>query len=368
MNDDVVDQRIRAALVKATLPRGILERRVPQIRELVTAIVDCLRGGGKLLIFGNGGSAADAQHMAAEFSGRFQRDRKALAAIALTTDPSVMTAIANDFGFEQVFARQIEALGRPGDLAIAISASGRSANVLAGVRAARAEGLRTFALTGAATPLAELCDGALAVPAASTARIQEQHIIAIHVVCEAVDEILFGAVDPDAELPTGKRMPFEQLLEARGTWRAQGLRVVWTNGAFDLLHSGHVKTLGAAKSLGDLLVVGVNSDASVRRAKGADRPVLPLEERITLVGALEAVDVVTELDADTPERMLAALQPDVHCKGQEYQPPGGKPMPELRVVEGYGGTVVFLPLVPAISTTDVIRRVRASARDDQARS
>lgn len=370
MNDDLLDGRIRAALVRATTPRrGLLERRVPQLRELVTAIVDCLRSDGKLLIFGNGGSAADAQHMAAEFSGRFQRERKALAAIALTTDPSVMTAIANDFGFEQVFARQIAALGRPGDLAIAISTSGRSANILAGARAARAHGLRTFALTGAATPLAELCDGTLAVPAGTPARIQEQHIIAIHVVCEAVDDILFGAEESDAQKPVGKRMSLEQLLKARPAWRAQGLRVVWTNGGFDLLHSGHVRSLETAKSLGDLLVVGVNSDASIRRAKGAERPILSLEERIALVGALEAVDVVTELDADTPESVLSELQPEVHCKGKDYEPPNGKPIPELRVVESYGGTVVFTPLVPAISTTDVIRRVRAgAARDDQARS
>jgi phosphoheptose isomerase len=153
------------------------------------AIVAALRSGGKLLVCGNGGSAADAQHAAAELVGRFQRERTALAAIALTTDTSVLTSIANDYAFDKVFARQIEALGKAGDVVLGISASGGSANVVAALAAARRLGLRTIALTG--------CDGGevgraaeihVNVPSPSTARVQEVHRTLLHAICELVED------------------------------------------------------------------------------------------------------------------------------------------------------------------------------------
>ena len=154
-------------------------------------LVDTLKGGGKLLLFGNGGSAADAQHIAAELIGQFGRTRDGLPAIALTTDTSVLTALSNDMGVEAVFARQIQALGREGDLAVAISTSGSSPNVLAGAREARNRGLRTIGLTGTrGAELAQVCDLALQVPSASTPRIQEGHIAIGHALCELVDAAL----------------------------------------------------------------------------------------------------------------------------------------------------------------------------------
>jgi len=156
------------------------------------AFVTALRGGGALLFFGNGGSAADAQHLAAEFVNRYVRDRPALAAVALTTDTSVLTSIANDSEFERVFARQIEAIGRPGDVAVGISTSGRSANVLEGMRTARAKRLVTVGFCGAETgALRGLCDHLISVPSRTTARIQEVHILIGHVLCEIVDETLY---------------------------------------------------------------------------------------------------------------------------------------------------------------------------------
>lgn len=157
------------------------------------AITDAFRRGGKLLLFGNGGSASDAQHAAAEFVGRFQRERAAMAAIALTTDTSVLTGIGNDYAFDRVFARQIEALGRKGDVAFGISTSGASPNVVAALDAARALGLQTIALTGR--------DGGAAgraaaihvnVPSDSTARVQEVHRTLLHVICDLVER---SAVD-----------------------------------------------------------------------------------------------------------------------------------------------------------------------------
>ncbi len=161
---------------------------------LVAACVDSLRTGGKVLLFGNGGSAADAQHIAAELSVRYSSDREAIAGVALTTDTSVLTASANDFGFELVFARQIEALGRPGDVAIGISTSGRSPNVSLGLKRAREMGLVTVALTGRdGGDLPPLADHCLIVPSKVTARIQEMHILLGQMLCGAV-EIELGMV------------------------------------------------------------------------------------------------------------------------------------------------------------------------------
>lgn len=140
--------------------------------------------------------------------------------------------------------------------------------------------------------------------------------------------------------------------------RAEGRTVVWTNGCFDLLHPGHVQSLEAARRLGDLLVVGINDDESVRRLKGQGRPVLPADQRAALLAALACVDYVTIFREDTPERALASLQPEVHCKGADYTPPGGRPIPEAAVVAAYGGRVEFLPLLPDHSTSEILSRIR----------
>jgi phosphoheptose isomerase len=158
------------------------------LERAAAAIVGSLKRGGKVLVFGNGGSASDAQHVAAELVGRFERERRGLAAVALTSDPSVLTSVANDYGFEQVFARQIEALGRSGDVAIGITTSGRSANVLAGFEKARALGLMTIAVTGRDGGAAgQVADLHLNVPSASTPRIQEVHRTLLHVLCDLVE-------------------------------------------------------------------------------------------------------------------------------------------------------------------------------------
>ena len=161
---------------------------VVQAAEMVSR---SLAQGGKLLLFGNGGSASDAGHVAAEFVGRFQRERRAYPALSLAANLSAVTAIGNDYGFEHVFTRQLEALGAPGDVAVAISTSGKSANVLAGVRAARRLGLGTIGLTGeGGDELAAEVDICLRVASGITARIQEGHILLAHVLCELVEREL----------------------------------------------------------------------------------------------------------------------------------------------------------------------------------
>ena len=153
------------------------------------AIAEALGAGGKLLAFGNGGSAADAQHLAAELVGRFQKERAAIPAIALTVDTSVLTSVANDYSFKQVFARQVQALGRPGDVAIGISTSGESPNVLIALQAAKVQGLKTVALTGRdGGSVGRAADIHVNVPDQNAARVQEVHRTLMHVICEIVED------------------------------------------------------------------------------------------------------------------------------------------------------------------------------------
>jgi D-sedoheptulose 7-phosphate isomerase len=162
-----------------------------KIVEAAVLIAQCLGAGGKLLFFGNGGSAADAQHLAAEFVGRFVIERHALPAIALTTDSSILTAVGNDYGFDQVFSRQVQALGRPEDVAVGISTSGNSPNVLEGMKQARKQHLKTIGLTGGNGGfLAKCVDIAISVRSTNTARVQECHITIGHVLCELAENEL----------------------------------------------------------------------------------------------------------------------------------------------------------------------------------
>jgi len=163
------------------------------IHAIAAAITDAFRAGRKLLIAGNGGSAADAQHIAGEFLSRLNFDRNPLPAIALTADTSVLTAIGNDYGFERTFERQVRGLGRPGDVFIAISTSGRSPNVIAALKAAREGGLTTVGFTGAVPngAMPPLCDHCLAAPSAETPLIQQIHIVAAHAICGLVERSLF---------------------------------------------------------------------------------------------------------------------------------------------------------------------------------
>lgn len=178
--------------------RRALDALLPALERAAALLIACYRGGGKAIFFGNGGSAADAQHLAAEFLGRYLRDRPALPALALATNTSTLTAIGNDYGYAQTFARQIAAWARPGDVAVGISTSGNSANVVEGIAAAQQRGVQTIALTGAGGGLLrDHADVLLDVPSRDTPRIQECHILIGHALCQAVEEALFPAVSPN---------------------------------------------------------------------------------------------------------------------------------------------------------------------------
>ena len=187
MRAKIQDKLLESIQVKEELMRSC----IGQIVQIVNCVIDSLRKGGKIIFFGNGGSAADSQHLAAEFVGRFKKDRKALAAIALTTDTSILTSLANDYGYEVIFAKQIEALGNKGDVAVGISTSGKAKNVIQGIKRAKEANLKTVALTGGdGGILSKTADINLVVPSKVTARIQEAHITIGHIICELTEEAL----------------------------------------------------------------------------------------------------------------------------------------------------------------------------------
>jgi D-sedoheptulose 7-phosphate isomerase len=188
-NQLTAEQRVITELLQGSnLLRQIADCLSDDITNVAKHILAALCANGKIMLCGNGGSAADAQHFAAELIGRFRRERPSLPAIALTVDPSILTGLANDYGFEQLFARQVQALGRPEDVLIAISTSGDSLNVLAAVRAASVRGIKTIGLTGARRgTLAELVDCNLTIPSNNTALIQQGHIAILHIICELVE-------------------------------------------------------------------------------------------------------------------------------------------------------------------------------------
>lgn len=187
MRDKIKDIILESIQVKEEL----LRTSMGELIEITKLTIDCLKKDGKVILFGNGGSAADSQHIAAEFVGRFKKDRTALSAIALTTNTSVMTSLANDYSFDIIFAKQLEALGQKNDLVVGISTSGKAKNVIQGIRQAKKMGLKTAALTGGdGGELVKLTDVSLIVPSSVTARIQEAHITIGHIICELVEQTL----------------------------------------------------------------------------------------------------------------------------------------------------------------------------------
>lgn len=179
----------RRHLAELAGPLGDLQDEAPRLEAWGEHLAEVLLGGGRLLTAGNGGSAAQAAHLTSELVGRYRDDRQPFSAIALCSESSAVTAIGNDYGIDEVFARQVRGHGRPGDVLIALSTSGRSGNVLAAVEAARAAGMTTWALSGRPrNPLATACDDALCVDSPHTATVQEIHLIAVHLLCAAVDQ------------------------------------------------------------------------------------------------------------------------------------------------------------------------------------
>ncbi|CAN5213992.1 hypothetical protein BH11ACT4_BH11ACT4_02190 [soil metagenome] len=335
----------------------VLESYVDEVVEAARVVAAALAAGNKILVCGNGGSAACAQHFAAEFTGKLFYDRPPFPAIALSTDTSALTAIANDYGYEDVFARQVRALGQPGDILVGISTSGSSANVRKAVAAATDAGLRTIGLTGKVEALGT--ELALRVPLGETARIQEAHDLILHELAQLSERLLVPEMDDDA---SADRFPFiladEDIVPFREWMKRSRQELVTTNGVFDVLHQGHHRSLRQARGFGDRLVVLVNSDESVKRLKGPGRPIRALADRLNDLERSPFVDHVVVMQDDTPSSLLSQLRPAVHCKGQDYL---NVVVPEEAVVTQYGGRMEYLTLVVGYSTTSLESKVREGA-------
>ena len=185
-------ERIKDILLESIqVKEEILRNQVEAIAQIAELMIDCLKKDGKVIVFGNGGSASDSQHIAAELVGRFKKDRSALAGIALTTNTSVLTSLANDYGYDVVFSRQVEALGKKNDVVLGISTSGKAKNVALGIKQAKKMGIKTVALSGGdGGEIVKLADVSLVVPSKITARIQEAHITIAHIICEIIEQEL----------------------------------------------------------------------------------------------------------------------------------------------------------------------------------
>ncbi|MDD5375558.1 MAG: D-glycero-beta-D-manno-heptose 1-phosphate adenylyltransferase [Acidithiobacillus sp.] len=327
---------------------------LPDVLACATqAIIDTLRRGNKVLTCGNGGSAGDAQHIASELVNRFETERSALAAVSLVPDSSVVTAIANDYAYEVIFSRQIEALGREGDILIAFSTSGNSRNILRAIESAHLRKMIVIAMTGndggQVTNLLSQFDVEVRAPAYSTARVQEIHLLAIHAICQAIDTHL---TEPDLVTSDKVQTDWHQLVSI-----TRGLRpLVFTNGVFDILHRGHITYLKKARAMGACLIVGVNSDASSRRlGKGPERPVQSEDDRAHILAGLSCVDFVTLFDEDTPEQLIETLEPDILVKGGDYVL---KDIIGADFVLARGGAVETVAFEYDRSTTGIVRHLK----------
>jgi len=192
VEEEKMRERIKDILLESIqVKEEILRNQVDSILQIAVLMIDCLKKDGKVIVFGNGGSAGDSQHIVAELVGRFKKDRSALAGIALTTNTSILTSLANDYGYDVVFARQVEALGKKNDVVLGISTSGKAKNVTLGIKQAKKMGIKTVALSGGdGGDIVKLADVSLLVPSKITARIQEAHITIAHIICEMIEQEL----------------------------------------------------------------------------------------------------------------------------------------------------------------------------------
>ena len=329
----------------------------PKIEQIASQISSILNSGGKIVLFGNGGSAADAQHIAAEFVVRYKEERRSFPALALSTDTSILTAIGNDYGFDQLFSRQVESLVKDQDLVIGISTSGNSVNVANGLTQAAAIGAATVGLTGMRPGIVgDAADVTVNVPDSVTARVQECHILIGHFWCDYFDSNFASqrVLCESSKEDTG--IVSEDALEVKiKEAKARGERVIMTNGCFDILHPGHVDYLRKAKLLGERLVVALNDDASIKRLKGDSRPVNPLSTRSQMIAALASVDWVVPFSEDTPERLYQRMLPDVLVKGGDYKTEDVAGGP---AVIAAGGQVKIIEFLEGYSTTSLIENIK----------
>lgn len=318
--------------------------------QAVTLVSEALQNGKKLIVCGNGGSAADAEHLAGEIVGRFGFDRPSLPCVSLCTPSATFTAIANDYGYENVFKRQLQGFAQPGDVLIGISTSGNSANIVEAFKIAKELKVKSIAMTGIKdSKLSDLADVTLRSPSDKTPRIQEVHGVIVHSLCRAVEEILFPE-KASKSLPQNKVIEEKDLADFAEAIKPY--RSVFTNGCFDVLHPGHIYVLNETRKMGELLILGLNTDESISRLKGPSRPYHKFADRAAVLAALSSVDYVIGFSEDTPARLIEAITPKVLAKGGDYSV---ETIVGADWVTSHGGEVRVIPLLDGHSTTGILK-------------
>lgn len=334
--------------------------------RVCAAICKAVARGGRVVFAGSGSTALVAECAAAKLASCGGIPCTALASEMPGTRHVIAPGAGAAFGSADSSVSGVQAWKCSGDVLVALCDDVPSAALQATVELAKSGGMITIVVCGRPSGRwGATADIAVVVPSSSPPRVTECIAALCHLLCELAGTQL--TVRPCGTEVVGDGVGLHpgiatlpELCAARQRWRSEQRLLVWTNGCFDLLHVGHIHSLRAAASLGDILVVGVNSDGSVQRLKGSGRPVVPEMERAQVVAALSVVDYVVIFSEDTPELAVTRLQPDVFVKGAEYAPPAGKPVPEAGIVAAYGGQVRFLPMVAGRSTTDLVTRIRSS--------
>jgi D-sedoheptulose 7-phosphate isomerase len=330
---------------------AISDSQILQIEVLATEISEAFKAGKRLYAFGNGGSAAEAQHFTTELIGRFKGNRKSLPAISLCSDSSALTCIANDFGFDEIFSRQVQGLVENGDVVVGFTTSGKSRNVLAGLDAAKELGGITALVTGNEKVNSQnSADIIFEIGGHETAIIQESHLMLIHILCELI-EIHLG-FKLEAPRPKSTKIIYDyqfepKLLPDLGS-------IVWVNGCFDILHEGHLMLLNIATRAGRQLVVGINSDTSVKKLKGDSRPYISEMKRARTIAQLPYVDLIIIFSQKDPLEILKQVRPNVVIKGGIYQDVNFKEKDFLLEI---GCEILYTSHIPDISTSQIIANI-----------
>lgn len=336
----------------------ITDEQITQLDELAMEIVAAFKSGRRLYAFGNGGSAAEAQHFTTELIGRFKGNRQSLPAISLNSDMSAITCIANDFGYEQVFSRQLEGLLNSGDIVVAFSTSGTSPNVLKGLDVASAIGAKTTLFTGSNSQT-QLKPGqrTIALGGNETALIQEMHLAIIHILCDAIEVLL--EFQPNQNIRVHREVINDYELTSDVIPKNKDL--VWVNGCFDIIHEGHLLLLEIAARQGNHLIVGVNSDESVRQIKGEGRPFIPELYRAKTLARLPYVDQVIIFSDLNPLTLLQKIEPHCVVKDSSYELIN---YPEKEYLLANKTKIVYTRHISDLSTTAIVSRFHRVKNND----
>jgi D-sedoheptulose 7-phosphate isomerase len=327
-------------------------QQILQIEKLAQDISEGFKSGKRLYAFGNGGSAAEAQHFTTELIGRFKESRKSLPAISLCSDSTALTCIANDFGYDEIFSRQVEGLVEAGDIVIGFTTSGKSKNVLFGLRSAKKMHGKAVLVTGNNDVSDEFeFDTILQIGGSETAVIQELHLSIIHILCDLIE--INMELAPRIPKESGPKIVYDHQFN-KDILPDKNL-ITWVNGCFDILHEGHLMLLNEAANLGGFLIVGINSDTAVKKLKGENRPFITELNRARTLAQFPLVDLVVIFDSEDPVDILTKIHPNAVVKGSTYEK---IEYPEKEFLKKIKCKITYTGHIDGISTTQIIKNIQ----------